>query len=82
MVLLGSAAVAMAQTPSQDAYGGVLGEQVGGGSGGGGGQVVDASGSGLPFTGADLGMIVLIGLTLVAVGAALRFATRTQQTPL
>ena len=77
-LLLLAPAAAVAQTPSQDAYGGTLGEQLGGG----GGQVVNASGGGLPFTGLDLAVIVLIGLTLVAVGAALRHASRTPRLPL
>ncbi len=97
LLLVAPVAAAVAQTPSQDAYAGALGEQVGGGggvpgaSGGGvpaagveqaGNQVVNASGSGLPFTGLDLAIIVLIGLTLVAVGAALRLASRSPRTPL
>ena len=87
LLLVAPVAAAVAQTPSQDAYAGALGEQVGGGVPAAGveqagNQVVNASGGGLPFTGLDLVVIVLIGLTLVAVGAALRHASRSPRTPL
>jgi hypothetical protein len=83
----GFAATASAQSPTQDAYGGVLGEQVGGGdnaAGDTGGDVAgetvavtqaQASGS-LPFTGLDLTVVVLIGAALVGLGFSLRWASR------
>ena len=79
----GFAATASAQSPTQDAYGGVLGEQVGGGDNAAGdvaGETVavtqaQASGS-LPFTGLDLTVVVLIGAALVGLGFSLRWASR------
>jgi hypothetical protein len=85
-VLGGVATTASAQSPTRDAYGGVLGEQVGGSSGGGSGPSGGAdeatlvsqgqSSSSLPFTGLDLGLVVLIGAGLVGLGVGLRWTTR------
>jgi hypothetical protein len=38
----------------------------------------DATGDGLPFTGFDLALVALLGVTLLAAGAALRLAVRTR----
>jgi hypothetical protein len=81
-VLGGIATTASAQSPTRDAYGGALGEQVGGGGSGPSGGAGDATlvsqgqaGSSLPFTGLDLGLVVLIGAGLVGLGFGLRRAT-------
>lgn len=57
--------VALAQSPAVSGYGGVGGEVQGdvGGSGGSGA---------LPFTGLDLGLLVVGGLVLVVAGLTLR----------
>ena len=81
VLVLGGTALAQ-DSPTQDAYGGVLGnevensadtqanvQQVGGESGGGGG-------GSLPFTGFEVGIIVLAGIGLVALGFAMRRGTR------
>jgi hypothetical protein len=79
------AATASAQSPTQDAYGGVLGEQVGddGPSGpqqASAGEAVAVSnaqaGGSLPLTGLDLAVVVLIGASLVGLGVGLRWTTR------
>jgi hypothetical protein len=73
-MLLVSAASAVAQSPTQDAYGGVLGNQV---SSGNSAQAAKAaSGSSLPFTGFDVGLVALVGAGLVGVALVLRRATR------
>jgi hypothetical protein len=70
------------QSPTQDAYGGALGEQIsstpGGGSAGASPSNAASSGN-LPFTGAQLGLGALIGLGLVVVGITMRQATRRPQ---
>jgi hypothetical protein len=94
------AAPAMAQDPTQDAYGGVLGgqevdEDNGGGgvapdeaSGGGGGSSPEAatvsppptqqvSEGSLPFTGFEVGVVLLMGAGLVGLGLVLRRAGRS-----
>jgi hypothetical protein len=38
----------------------------------------DATGGGLPFTGFDLTLVALLGIVLLALGAALRLAVRTR----
>jgi hypothetical protein len=65
--------------PTQDAYGGVLGEEVSGSGESGGSTVVTQSsdqGGSLPFTGLELGLVVLAGFGLVALGLAMRRTTR------
>jgi hypothetical protein len=52
---------ALAQSPAVSGYGGVGGEVQG-----------DVGGGSLPFTGLDLGLLVLGGLLLVAAGLSLR----------
>jgi hypothetical protein len=86
LVVGGFAATASAQSPTRDAYGGVLGEQVGGGGSGPSGEAGGAGeatvvsqgqvGGSLPFTGLDLGLVVLIGAGLVGLGVGLRRVTR------
>jgi hypothetical protein len=99
LLMGGFAATASAQSPTQDAYGGVLGEQVedegtpaapksddegtSGPQSGAEGQTVLAStnvqtssGDSLPFTGLDLAVVVLIGVSLVGLGFGLRWASR------
>ena len=75
---------ALAQdNPTEDAYGGVLGEEVGnqGESGAPAAQESppvasqESTGS-LPFTGFELGLVVLAGFGLVALGFAMRRGTR------
>ena len=80
MLVLGGTALAQ-DSPTQDAYGGVLGnevensgdttanvQEVGGNSGG-------ESGS-LPFTGLQVGLVALVGIGLVSLGFAMRRGTR------
>jgi hypothetical protein len=67
--------VAGAQTPTQDAYGGVLGGQVSGGSGHGTTEFQASSSGSLPFTGADLKLAALLGLGLIGSGLVLRRAS-------
>ena len=92
VLMLALAGPAMAQdNPTEDAYGGVLGEEVannddsGGGGGGGGGtptetvavqQGVADNGGSLPFTGLELGLVVLAGIGLVSLGFVMRRQTR------
>jgi len=55
-------------TAADDQYSGVLGQQTGGGG---------AEGGALPFTGADLVLILGLGTGLTAAGVAVRRAART-----
>ena len=86
---LALAGPALAQdNPTTDAYGGVLGEEVANNddSGGGGSTptetvavqqgVDDSAGGSLPFTGLELGLIVLAGIGLVSLGLVMRRQTR------
>jgi hypothetical protein len=81
VLVLGGTALAQ-DSPTQDAYGGVLGNEVensgdttanvqevgGGGSGSGSGS--------LPFTGMQVGLVALVGIGLVSLGFAMRRGTR------
>lgn len=58
---LGTASAAYAQGPSQEGYGGVAGQVQAG-----------ATGGGLPFTGFDLGLLVVAGAILLVLGLVLR----------
>jgi hypothetical protein len=83
-VVLAFGGTALAQdSPTQDAYGGVLGNEVensadtqatirevGGDSGGGS----------LPFTGFEVGLVALAGIGLVGLGFAMRRSTRRNDT--
>ena len=73
-------------SPTQDAYGGVLGNEVESGGSSGGGTTPAAtqgelatqtadSGS-LPFTGFEAGLVALAGFGLVMLGFAMRRSTR------
>jgi hypothetical protein len=84
---LALAGSALAQdNPTEDAYGGVLGEEVASNDDSGGSaentpatvqvqQGADANGS-LPFTGLELGLVVLAGIGLVSLGLVMRHQTR------
>jgi hypothetical protein len=79
--LIGALLVALFLVPSALAQGGSA-EQ---GYGGEGGNVQtgvsaggDAAAGGLPFTGLDLALLVIGGLTLLLVGAGLRRAARAR----
>jgi hypothetical protein len=70
---------AFAQSATENAYSGIAGVQQFGGGGGGGGAggeeavVSGTSSSGsLPFTGLDVGLIVLAGVALVGTGLVIR----------
>jgi hypothetical protein len=85
---LALAGPALAQdNPTTDAYGGVLGEEVANNDDTGGGgstptetvavqQGVDDNGGSLPFTGLELGLVVLAGIGLVSLGLVMRRQTR------
>ena len=87
VLALGGTAFAQ-DNPTTDTYGGVLGEEVGNNSTGSPpGTVAEeetvtnevgaqASESSLPFTGLELGIVVLAGIGLVALGFAMRRGTR------
>jgi hypothetical protein len=62
---------ALAQSPTQDAYGGVLGNESENNVGGD----VASTGS-LPFTGFEAGLVAFAGIGLVALGFAIRRSTR------
>jgi hypothetical protein len=70
---LAFATAASAQTPSQNAYGGVQG-QVSGGSPPSNTTVTAGDGS-LPFTGLQVGLVLVGGLTLLGAGLAVRRAS-------
>jgi hypothetical protein len=82
---LGGTAVAQ-DSPTTDTYGGVLGNEVdnSGSSEGSPSNVVSneagaqagADTGSLPFTGLELGLVVLAGIGLVALGLAMRRTTR------
>jgi hypothetical protein len=85
---LALAGPALAQdNPTEDAYGGVLGEEVANNDDSGGGtestpatvqvqQGAEDSGGSLPFTGLELGLVVLAGIGLVSLGLVMRRQTR------
>jgi len=80
---LALAGTAFAQdNATQDAYGGVLGEEVSNSDDSGGtapevvAQGVDNGGSELPFTGLELGLVALAGFGLVGLGLVMRRTTR------
>lgn len=71
LMSLAFTASAFGQSATEDAYGGIAGTQ----SFNGGESVLAAessSGSSLPFTGLDVGLIVLAGIALVGTGVAVR----------
>lgn len=77
---LALSSTAYAQSTGGDAYGGVLGQQASGGNGdvsrgadpGSGGN----SGS-LPFTGLEVGVVLVAGLALLGTGVAVRRVSRS-----
>ncbi len=84
-VMLATAGTALAQSPTQDAYGGeaaTLQETGGNGGDGEGPQAVparEAGGGGeLPFTGFQLGLALALGAGLVAAGVTVRRVSRAQ----
>ena len=69
---------ALAQTsPTQDAYGGVLGNEAEGNVTGEVATQANENGS-LPFTGFETGLVALAGIGLVGLGFAMRRGTRRQ----
>jgi hypothetical protein len=68
---------ALAQSPTQDAYGGVLGNESENNVGGNVAtqELGDNAGS-LPFTGFEAGLVAFAGIGLVALGFAIRRSTR------
>jgi hypothetical protein len=62
---------AAAQSPVEGGYGGPSGEIVGGVEGAG-------TGGTLPFTGADLAMLLVVALVLVAAGVMVRRVARAK----
>jgi hypothetical protein len=77
---LALAGTAFGQDVTQDAYGGVLGNEVGNGGGTPTAQAelgTQATDTGsLPFTGFEAGLVALAGFGLVALGFAMRRSTR------
>jgi hypothetical protein len=67
---------ALAQSPTQDAYGGVLGNESENNVGGNVAtqELGDNAGS-LPFTGFEAGLVAFAGIGLVALGFAIRRST-------
>jgi hypothetical protein len=90
---LALAGPALAQdNPTENGYGGVLGEEVSNSDSGGGGGGADSNccppeetvavsqgangGGSLPFTGFELGLVALAGFGLVTLGFVMRRSTR------
>jgi hypothetical protein len=84
--VLALSGTAMGQTsPTQDAYGGVLGNETQNNNGGSGttpaaaqelGTSTGNTGDSLPFTGFEAGLVALFGAGLVALGFAMRRTSR------
>jgi hypothetical protein len=80
LALLSVAGTAIAQSPTEDAYGGGSQGEVGGlqQSNGGGGDnaanavATDTAGGSLPFTGLEVGVMLLAGVALVGGGFLVR----------
>ena len=68
-------APAAAQTATEDAYKGQAGSQLGSGD-----PAVTTDSGSLPFTGAELTLIVLIGLALIATGLVVRWRAKAAHT--
>jgi hypothetical protein len=74
--VLAIGSTALAQTsPTQDAYGGVLGNEVEN-SADATQELGSNSGGTLPFTGLEAGIVALVGVGLVGLGFAMRRGTR------
>jgi hypothetical protein len=76
VLALGGTALAQ-DSPTQDAYGGVLGNEVENDVGGDVATQNTENGS-LPFTGFETGLVALAGIGLVGLGFAMRRGTRRQ----
>jgi hypothetical protein len=68
-----TASVAMAGNATQDAYGGLLGQQSSSG------PTAKQAGASLPFTGFDVAIVALLGIGLVATGLVVRRTVRSNQ---
>lgn len=71
VVLAFTAGVASAANATQDAYGGLLGQQQSSGP--------TQSGASLPFTGFDVAIVALVGVALVGTGLVVRRTVRSNQ---
>ena len=72
---LGGSALAQ-DSPTRDAYGGVLGNEVENDVGGNQAELGANTGGSLPFTGFEAGLVAFAGIGLVALGFAIRRTTR------
>ena len=68
-----TAGVASAGNATQDAYGGLLGQQSSSG------PTAKQSGASLPFTGFDVAIVALLGVGLVGTGLVVRRTVRSNQ---
>ena len=76
VLVLGSTALAQ-DNPTQDAYGGVLGNEVENSADTQANiQEVGGDTGSLPFTGFQVGIVALVGIGLVSLGFAMRRGTR------
>jgi hypothetical protein len=74
LVLLAlTAGIASAGNATQDAYGGLLGQQSSSG------PTAKQSGASLPFTGFDVALVALLGIGLVGTGLVVRRTVRSNQ---
>ncbi len=77
LVLVGATpVVAAAKPPADTQYGNPIAQTSGGDVAGQGNQTGTVTGTDLPFTGFDAGLIVVGGLTLVGLGLGLRRVSR------
>jgi hypothetical protein len=76
-VLLGTAAPALANSPSQGAYGGTGNNQLSQVQGTTANNAASTNSSSLPFTGLNLPVLAGIAVVLLAAGVALRVRTST-----
>lgn len=75
-ILLGTAAPALANSPSQGAYGGTGNNQLSQVQGDTSDTTAASSGT-LPFTGLNVPVVAAIAVSLLGAGVALRIRTRT-----
>jgi hypothetical protein len=72
-MLVAAGPAGAAETATEDAYGGLAGAQQGGG------DVSGATGGGsLPFTGAEITLIVVVALALIATGFVMRHLAKSR----
>ncbi|HEY1566309.1 MAG TPA: hypothetical protein VGF68_04805 [Solirubrobacteraceae bacterium] len=76
-ILLGTAAPALANSPSQGAYGGTGNNQLSQVQGDTSNKTASTSSSTLPFTGLSLPVLAGIAVVLLGAGVTLRIRTRT-----